>query len=70
MTEVGGDAAIYIEPESAEVAAEIIYSQLHAEKGLTTKSIENAKRFSMRAMIAAYTAGYKQACLIDDENKK
>jgi glycosyltransferase involved in cell wall biosynthesis len=70
MTEVGGDAAIYIEPESPEVAAEIIYSQLHAEKDLTTKSIKNAKRFSMKAMIAAYTGGYNQACLIDDDSTK
>ncbi len=70
MTEVGGDAAIYIEPESPELAAEIIYSQLHAEKDLTTKSIENAKRFSMKAMIAAYTVGYNKACSIDDENIK
>jgi glycosyltransferase involved in cell wall biosynthesis len=68
MTEVGGDAAIYIEPEIPAQAAEIIYNQLHAEKDLTTKSIENAKRFSMKAMIAAYTAGYNQACSIEDES--
>jgi glycosyltransferase involved in cell wall biosynthesis len=70
MTEVGGDAAIYIEPENPELAAEIIYSQLHADKYLTSKSIKNAKRFSMKAMITAYTTGYNQACLIDDENMK
>jgi glycosyltransferase involved in cell wall biosynthesis len=70
MTEVGGDAAIYIEPERPELAAEIIYKKLHAEKGLTTKSIDNAKRFSMKAMMTAYTAGYNQACLIEGDNIK
>lgn len=70
MTEVGGDAAIYVEPESPEVAAEIIYSQLHAEKDLAINSIKNSKRFSMKAMITAYVAGYNQACSIDDENIK
>jgi glycosyltransferase involved in cell wall biosynthesis len=68
MTEVGGDAAIYIEPEIPVQAAEIIHSQLHAKKDVTTKSIENAKRFSMEAMIAAYTAGYNQACSIEGDN--
>jgi glycosyltransferase involved in cell wall biosynthesis len=68
MTEVGGDAAIYIEPEIPVKAAEIIHSQLHAKKDVTTKSIENAKRFSMEAMIAAYTAGYNKACSIEGDN--
>jgi glycosyltransferase involved in cell wall biosynthesis len=70
MTEVGGDAAIYIEPESPDLASEIIYSQLHADKDLTFKSMKNAKRFSMKAMITAYNAGYNQAYLIDEENMK
>ncbi|GAB2694131.1 glycosyltransferase family 4 protein [Aliiglaciecola aliphaticivorans] len=70
MTEVGGDAAIYIDPEIPAQAAETILNQLHAEKDLTTKSIDNAKCFSMKAMIAAYTAGYKQASLIDNEDMK
>jgi glycosyltransferase involved in cell wall biosynthesis len=70
MTEVGGEAAIYIEPESLDEAAEIIYSQLHAENNLEYKSLENAKRFSMKAMIASYEDGYSQVCTIDDENIK
>ncbi|MBR9867921.1 MAG: glycosyltransferase family 4 protein [Oceanospirillales bacterium] len=69
MTEVGGDAAIYIEPESPNLAAEIIYNHLYAEKNLAIKSIENAKRFSIKAMIEAYAAGYNQACLIYDNIK-
>jgi glycosyltransferase involved in cell wall biosynthesis len=70
MTEVGGDAAIYIEPEIPAQAAEIIHNELYAVKDVTTKSIENAKRFSMKAMIAAYTAGYNQACSIEGANIK
>ncbi|GAB2694152.1 hypothetical protein [Aliiglaciecola aliphaticivorans] len=62
MTEVGGDAAIYVESEILTQAAEIIHSQLHAEKDLKTKSIVNAKYFSMKAMIAAYIAEYNQVC--------
>jgi hypothetical protein len=70
MTEVGDNVAIYIEPEVPVQAAEIIHNQLHAEKDLTTKSIENAKRFSMKVIIASYTAGYKQAYSIVDESIK
>ncbi|MDP2608080.1 MULTISPECIES: glycosyltransferase family 1 protein [unclassified Oceanobacter] len=70
MTEVGGDAAIYIEPERLDEAAEIIFSQLHAEDNLEYKSLENAKRFSMKFMIASYEAGYNQIYSIEDENIK
>jgi glycosyltransferase involved in cell wall biosynthesis len=65
MTEVGGDAAIYIEPEIPAQAAEIIHNHLYAENDLTTKCIENAKRFTMKSMISAYIAGYNQACSIE-----
>ncbi len=64
MTEVGGDIAIYIEPEIPEKAAEIIHQQLHSQRDWAAKSIENANRFSIKAMTTAYMAGYKQACSI------
>ncbi|WP_339726238.1 glycosyltransferase family 1 protein [uncultured Paraglaciecola sp.] len=70
MTEVGGEAAIYVEPEIPAQAAEIIHKKLNARKDLTTESIENAKRFSMKAMISAYTTGYKKAYSMDRDNIK
>ena len=70
MTEVGGDAAIYIEPENSQLAAEIIYKKLLNTKDLTTQSIDNAKRFSMKAMMKSYTSGYNKACLKEGVNIK
>eukprot|EP00918_Siedleckia_nematoides_P076052 GHVU01166380.1.p1 GENE.GHVU01166380.1~~GHVU01166380.1.p1 ORF type:complete len:378 (-),score=6.54 GHVU01166380.1:202-1335(-) len=70
MTEVGGNAAIYIQPETPELAAEIIYNQLDADKDLPKKSIENANRFSMKTMISAYSTGYKKSCMIEGDNIK
>lgn len=60
MIEVGGEAAIYIKPERPEQAAEIIYNRLNSDKNLTTKAIENAKRFSLKSMIKSYEHGYEK----------
>ena len=60
MTEVGGNAAIYIEPEEPLLAANIIQKNLNEEKKLQALGIKNAKRFSIDEMINSYLQSYKK----------
>jgi glycosyltransferase involved in cell wall biosynthesis len=56
MTEVGGDAATYIEPDDIDSAASAIARRLHARTQPCEKSLKNAERFSAAQMISRYLA--------------
>ena len=54
MTEVGGDAAIYINPHNIDNAVKIILENFDNTELSKEKSIANAKRFKTSVMIDAY----------------
>ena len=60
MTEVGGEAAIYIDPEIPAQAAELIHEKLPPSVDSASDSIENARRFSIDSMVGSYKYGYEQ----------
>lgn len=60
MTEVGGAAATYFDPDHLEEAAQIISSALN-EKNLRERSLMNASRFNLYQMIEGYLAAYSTA---------
>ncbi|MEH1863711.1 MAG: glycosyltransferase family 1 protein [Nostoc sp.] len=61
MNDVGGDAAIYIEPDRhKETAAEIIHN-LPILKTLKSKGFVNSQKFSPEKMISEYIKLYHQA---------
>jgi glycosyltransferase involved in cell wall biosynthesis len=63
MTEVGGGAAIYVDPSDACGAAAMIANSLNRIPQLKRAGLENAKRFSATAMIDAYSAVYQRRAL-------
>jgi glycosyltransferase involved in cell wall biosynthesis len=61
MDEVGGDAAIYVDPEKPESAAAILHEALTAAAGMRESSMANAARFRS-GMIRSYLALYEKVC--------
>jgi glycosyltransferase involved in cell wall biosynthesis len=59
MNDVGGNAAIYIDPEDAAGAAIIVAENLHSVSDLRPASMKNAARFSTSAMISGYLRLYE-----------
>jgi glycosyltransferase involved in cell wall biosynthesis len=62
MDEVGGTAAVYVDPENPEAAAATAILALDKEADLRQASVENAARFSSSAMIEGYLACYQRVC--------
>ena len=60
MTEVGGDAAIYLDPTDPPAAAAVIANSLDRIPQLRQAGLENAKRFSSSAMISSYSSVYQR----------
>ena len=58
MTEVGGEAAIYIDPADPAGAAGRIAAALTERERWRTAGLENAARFSSEAMIDGYLRSY------------
>ena len=58
MTEVGGEAAIYIDPADPAGAASRIAAALTERERLRTAGLENAARFSSEVMINGYLRSY------------
>lgn len=58
MDEVGGEAAIYVDPEDLESAARTIRTVLEKASCLSRAGLRNAARFNMPAMIDNYVALY------------
>ena len=61
MTEVGGDAARYIDLDDAQSAIEEIHNGLKERQNMIDKGLENVKRFSIDSMIDEYEALYALA---------
>jgi glycosyltransferase involved in cell wall biosynthesis len=59
MDEVGGDAAIYIDPENPESAAAVLHEALVSVTGMRESSIANAARFRS-GMIGSYLSLYEK----------
>lgn len=58
MTEVGGEAAIYIDPDDPAGAAATIAGGLAQRAALVDAGLRNAQRFSTRAMVEGYVQCY------------
>jgi glycosyltransferase involved in cell wall biosynthesis len=54
MTEVGGSAAVYIDPGCPLEAAQVIAERISDSDGLARRGLENAKRFAAEAMSTGY----------------
>ncbi|WP_017653940.1 glycosyltransferase family 4 protein [Fortiea contorta] len=61
MNDVGGEAAIYLEPDKPKEAASTIIAHLPMLETLKTKGIMNSQRFNVTKMIEQYLALYQQA---------
>jgi glycosyltransferase involved in cell wall biosynthesis len=62
MHEVGGDAAVYVNPENPELAAATIQSCLERLSTLRQSSLANAARFRGPAMIDSYLVVFDRVC--------
>ena len=60
MTEVGGDAAVYIDPDDAPGAAAVIAAALANRDALVEAGLRNAERFSGAQMVEGYVAAYRR----------
>jgi glycosyltransferase involved in cell wall biosynthesis len=59
MTEVGGDAATYIDPDDMDSAVSMIASRIHIRNQPCEKSLKNIERFGVSQMIDRYLALYE-----------
>lgn len=55
---VGGDAAMYFDPDDSAGAAQIILDRLSRATEMGVAGVENARRFAAHAMIAGYVEQY------------
>lgn len=60
MTEVGGNAAVYLDPNDPAGAAAVIANSMVRAPQLRQAGFENAKRFSPTIMIGSYSSLYQQ----------
>lgn len=60
MDEVGGAAAVYVNPENPEAAAAAAILALNKAADLREASLQNAARFSSSAMIQGYVSLYEK----------
>jgi glycosyltransferase involved in cell wall biosynthesis len=61
MTEVGGDGAVYIDPEDPIEAAKIILENLPHAEGMREAGFANLRRFSTDQMVDGYLNLYASA---------
>jgi len=61
MTEIGGDGAVYIDPEDSEEAAVTILENLPHMSRMREAGFVNARRFSAEKMVAGYLKAYAAA---------
>jgi glycosyltransferase involved in cell wall biosynthesis len=64
MTEVGGDASVYIDPGDMVGAAALIANALNRRQALVSAGLRNAGRFTGATMAAGYVAAYR--CVLSD----
>jgi glycosyltransferase involved in cell wall biosynthesis len=58
MTEVAGDAAIYIQPDEEAVAAQLIVQGFAKKDSLAEAGLKNVERFSAARMLEGYVEAY------------
>lgn len=58
MTEIGGDSAVYIDPENIESAARTVVAGLQRLASMRETGLRNAARFSASAMLESYLSLY------------
>lgn len=61
MTDVGGDGAVYFDPEDEDGAARKICDSLKNKFQLIQRGFQNAANYSTKAMISGYINIYRQA---------
>ncbi|MBW4646736.1 MAG: glycosyltransferase family 4 protein [Goleter apudmare HA4340-LM2] len=69
MNDVGGEAAIYIEPHELQAAAKTIINHLPVLETIRSKGFVNSQRFKAKTMINQYIALYHQAIAEKHVNK-
>ena len=73
MTEIGGDGAVYIDPESPEETAATILENLPHMSQMRKAGFANVRRFSPEKMVAgylnAYAAAIKSVSALSSEEK-
>jgi glycosyltransferase involved in cell wall biosynthesis len=62
LNEVGGSAAVYVDPDDAESAANCATAVLANREELRQAGLRNAMRFSSAAMIGGYVSLYNKVC--------
>jgi glycosyltransferase involved in cell wall biosynthesis len=62
MNEIGGKAAVYIDPQNIETAAAIVVRTLRHRESMRDASLRNASRFTVANMITAYVQIYHRVC--------
>jgi glycosyltransferase involved in cell wall biosynthesis len=65
MTEVGGDGAVYFDPERCDDAAEVIRYHLSGGSEMRAAGFRNAKRFSAESTAAGYVKLYSEAIVFE-----
>jgi glycosyltransferase involved in cell wall biosynthesis len=60
MTEVGGEAALYMDPADGNSAAQVVLDALQNKEDLGARGLRNASRFSTAKMVDAYAALYQR----------
>ena len=60
MTEIGGEAAIYVDPDDVDSAAAVVAPLLRKRSQPCESSVLNAKRFETADMILQYTALFEK----------
>jgi glycosyltransferase involved in cell wall biosynthesis len=65
MTEVGGNAAVYFNPEAYDKAADIVRSHLSYRSEMRAAGFLNARRFSAASTAAAYVRVYSEAIALE-----
>jgi glycosyltransferase involved in cell wall biosynthesis len=61
MSEIGGEGAVYVDPENYEDAADTIFKNLPRASRMREAGFLNAERFSAEKMIAGYIKTYSAA---------
>ena len=60
MTEVGGSAAVYVDPANPGEAAQLIAAAWPGRRGQRERGLEEAPRWKSEAMFAGYEAIYRE----------
>ena len=60
MTAVGGDAAVYFDPDTPDAAADLIEEHLRDRAGMRDRGLRNARRFAPQPMAERYIELYKR----------